>query len=1608
MRNFKKMYMPVEHLRRIRSVHRQVNISSLGAMKYLPLSLYSLLSNIPMPWESSKVVDLLYHVNGSISFIESKSKSTKEEYIYKWNEVTRNLKRDGINSIRFPVFEDDEEIFEYRRIQHKNNKSDAPRTQLLHNTQHSNHNFQDYVGVWDKKRLLDFNTFERRNSSRVFNFHEIPIYKSKNKVSKSFKGRSSPSINLKKYFKNTRFFQTTQMEWVEAGLVILSQGHEMLNEIIRKKKLSYLYLDYNFNLKHTRALTTKERKKSRLGVSFHLTREILKLTKLVVDAHVVHKLGVCSSDELCVSLEYLFSNVGILTGIYRYKYKTMKQIKKCKEVEENAPWSEKWRVYVFMLRGYNSLLRRYLSDLVGRMVNGREYREKPLKKQRVESNFDLELKNKMVEEMKGKFNKVQIDLILRHMNEGWRSWKANVEYSVGGVVDEWVSRFVGLKSEWYCNRVTKKGHTDDLDFSSSKDLGRITRLWMKEESERQRRYLENPRLSPEVAMGVYKVAFDYFSSLGSPRIPFPERNEVKHLQLAVEKLKVDADDQEVEFYEKVLGNPEVYIFKIKKSLLTQRKFREIGARVVQNYASLNVVYSVNYLERLTDAFLSSFLFYEGDRLFPSYLKPSDEIEMKMVHDFSLGLCKEGVEIHQVRYRDVMKNIDNNLLKRLLKIFVDPILVDYMISRNNSTVSYKDMSYVNTLGYISGFSFSPFIFKAYTFFLDLCVFPGVKNILRYLDTLYIVEKMDLEMNHSFRGLVSVEYTSSYNFFSMAGVDVYVGKQKGTWYLKDGYWARVSLSSKTLRILKGRVDQIIRSSQSSTFLKVVTKWNSTVTGFVNRYREIIQDRSIFYPMEKKIQEVVMKGINSKMPVRFPPVVFYSPRAYGGLEMVSASGRYQEEAIPSILDYYKPWHKEFEDSDRAWGEFSTSGCISKDLGLPRMSTLLQKDKISFYDRSFRICKIFRKFTSSRYDPGVFTSLRHDGRLFSLEDYSEEMLKTLGDVLGHTLFKATYARRFDRLFWDDSYLTKYSTTTRAQKRGLSQIPNRRFILWWSPTINRACVYVGYQTQLDPTGIQMHGKLPTLKMSYLNIFRNNLWKKIHESIIFDIHQQVSLFCDCVRNDGGHLLLLGNFKGDVKEVIMFIFLRWGDYDRKDSFKYAKAKYHESNKGVSDHYLVVVIDLCYSTFGYYSPQEYFPLDGILEKVMSSNVSLHILRERIRTTLDIYTPDIITVSSPKELFHNTLIVEDRGMYKKDRTLVVLEPETGNVFTKRVEGKKPRLLRTSVAEDIFQLAVSTGKSSILVRKDMADTLEMYLVDYPETTLKIFENDIPFYNLIKFPKDNLYKNWFGISKFTAFCRLVLLLKGGEPVSSILPDDEWIKKEREMKDRIVEEYCSRNVLNPKGLSQADIRDIVFGCYVRNETTTENNNFSHRNLPYNLPNGEIATSKNFSIPNREICTTSEYCPLLIREIPTTKNCSIQKVENPTYIPRNLLALFSPISPLKFSLLVRVMTSDDVALAFIPQYSTPSQIHSTRYIPPGFTPLGIVINTSDSKIIQEILGRYSFTNPLVLIFEESITSNGPVHLLEDEGGCYVSEVWDYSRTKEYFFDDLEYSLVLGLP
>ncbi len=147
------------------------------------------------------------------------------------------------------------------------------------------------------------------------------------------KPKAQNKQSLFRALKSTKFFQTTTIDWVEAGLQVLRQGFNMLNLLIHRKGLTYLHLDFNFNLKPVKTLTTKERKKSRFGNAFHLMREIFRLTKLIVDSHVQYRLGNIDAYQLADGIHYVFNHVGQLTGMYRYKYRLMRQVRACKDLK---------------------------------------------------------------------------------------------------------------------------------------------------------------------------------------------------------------------------------------------------------------------------------------------------------------------------------------------------------------------------------------------------------------------------------------------------------------------------------------------------------------------------------------------------------------------------------------------------------------------------------------------------------------------------------------------------------------------------------------------------------------------------------------------------------------------------------------------------------------------------------------------------------------------------------------------------------------------------------------------------------------------------------------------------------------------------------------------------------------------------------------------------------------------------------------------------------------------------------------------------------------------------------------------------------------------------
>eukprot|EP00106_Octopus_bimaculoides_P022674 XP_014790116.1 PREDICTED: pre-mRNA-processing-splicing factor 8 [Octopus bimaculoides] len=1304
-----------------------------------------------------------------------------------------------------------------------------------------------------------------------------------------------PKAQKKRYlfrsFKATKFFQTTQLDWVEVGLQVCRQGYNMLNLLIHRKNLNYLHLDYNFNLKPVKTLTTKERKKSRFGNAFHLCREILRLTKLVVDSHVQYRLGNVDAFQLADGLQYIFAHVGQLTGMYRYKYKLMRQIRMCKDL--------KHLIY---------------------------YR----------------------------FNTVSH--FYRH-TIAWRCWKANIPWKVPGLpipIENMILRYVKAKADWWTNTAhynrerIRRGATVDKTVCK-KNLGRLTRLYLKAEQERQHNYLKDgPYITAEEAVAIYTTTVHWLESRRFSPIPFPPlsyKHDTKLLILALERLKEaysvksrlnQSQREELGLIEQAYDNPHEALSRIKRHLLTQRAFKEVGIEFMDLYSHLVPVYDVEPLEKITDAYLDQYLWYEADkrRLFPQWIKPADTEpppllvykwcqginNLQDVWDTAEGECNVLLES---KFEKMYEKIDLTLLNRLLRLIVDHNIADYMTAKNNVVINYKDMNHTNSYGIIRGLQFSSFIVQFYGLVMDLLVLglhrasemagpPQMPNdfltyqdvttetahpirlFCRYIDRIHIFFRFTAEeardliqryltehpdpnnenivgynnkkcwprdsrmrlMKHDVnlgravfwdiknrlpRSVTTIQWDNSFVsvyskdnpnlLFNMSGFECRILPKCRTTHEefthRDGVWnlqnevtkertaqCFLRVDEESMNRFHNRVRQILMASGSTTFTKIVNKWNTALIGLMTYFREAVVNT-------QELLDLLVKC---------------------------------ENKIQTLYRYIMPWESEFIDSQRVWAEYALKRQEANaqnrrltledledswDRGIPRINTLFQKDRHTLaYDKGWRVRTEFKQYQVLKQNPFWWTHQRHDGKLWNLNNYRTDMIQALGGVEGileHTLFKGTYFPTWEGLFWEKASgfeeSMKYKKLTNAQRSGLNQIPNRRFTLWWSPTINRANVYVGFQVQLDLTGIFMHGKIPTLKISLIQIFRAHLWQKIHESVVMDLCQVFdqeldALEIETVQKETIHprksykmnsscadILLFATYKwnvsrpsllADSKDVMdnantqkywIDVQLRWGDYDSHDIERYARAKfldYTTDNMSIypSPTGVLIAIDLAYNLHSAYG--NWFPgckplIQQAMAKIMKANPALYVLRERIRKGLQLYssepTEPYLSSQNYGELFSNQIIwfVDDTNVYR----VTIHKTFEGNLTTKPINGAififNPRtgqlflkIIHTSVwagQKRLGQLPVEEQPKQIIVtRKGMLDPLEVHLLDFPNIVIKGSELQLPFQACLKVEKFgdlilkatepqmvlfNLYDDWLKtISSYTAFSRLILILR--------------------------------------------------------------------------------------------------------------------------------------------------------------------------------------------------------------------------------------------------------------
>jgi pre-mRNA-processing factor 8 len=244
-----------------------------------------------------------------------------------------------------------------------------------------------------------------------------------------------------------------------------------------------------------------------------------------------------------------------------------------------------------------------------------------------------------------------------------------------------------------------------------------------------------------------------------------------------------------------------------------------------------------------------------------------------------------------------------------------------------------------------------------------------------------------------------------------------------------------------------------------------------------------------------------------------------------------------------------------------------------------------------------------------------------------------------------------------------------------------------------------------------MHGKIPTLKISLIQIFRAHLWQKIHESVVMDLCQVFDQELEALQietvqketihprksykmnSSAGDILLFSAYKWNIsrpslltdqKDVLdgttsnkwwVDVQLRWGDFDSHDIERYARSKFLDYTSDSMSIYpsptgALIAIDLAYnlhSAYGNWFPGMKPLIQQAMGKIMKANPALYVLRERIRKGLQLYssepTEPYLNSQNYSELFSNQIIwfVDDTNVYR----VTIHKTFEGNLTTKPING-------------------------------------------------------------------------------------------------------------------------------------------------------------------------------------------------------------------------------------------------------------------------------------------------------------------------------------------------------
>ncbi|KAH9386466.1 pre-mRNA-processing factor 8 [Nematocida major] len=763
--------------------------SLLDGLVASPRVIASLVQSIPMPWEAEKTVICFYNTDGIVLECKSSSSEDSINYMCKW---LRLLQRPCPNGAEAAPKARNFTLGEYRELRSKHpfvtlsaRKRKEQMFPALYGRAGAALECKSHQPSTEEAPDAA-RTVASRNSVRVL-LRMDRHRKQRKKAKKAPQAPEEPSpgtgrIASSRYKKPEKEYRSS-MEWCKLSRLYLSACNRMLNYVVKERRLNYVSVSEKYEVEAKRALKTREKKKSRLGQTFHTVKELVKLLARLVDAVEESRRPETSPNEGMRRLFKEFSSVGVTTGIYKYKHSAIRQVHEASRASKalayyaektrvpyDLLWCEPWRVWALFLQGVSPLLESRLASYVLRRREGRKKREKPVTKQRALSHSDIQSKALVFREIAefARLGKFQEQAVKNVLKLAWKLWKRADGYAAE--IQKCVSKnnFPGLSeaallgiqgclvrsieekgSAWCASAVQQWNRLVACKVKNKKELvkaqSKALRLSMILNKTMQRLALEkefSEDFAPEEA-----AASDSATEALRDREVLSLSTYSEDILLDILSVSLDRLSSTYSRHLKREEEKELEYIKARKnalgetlSFVAKRVAQKRGlGRICIKYAAHGVSYSYGIEERMADSFLDHLIAYHArahggcntlpldkEPLALSLSKRAGDMCTAITGFFEKAAAPSSVYFTSLDTSRMLAEVERPLLERCLRQALHKDIASYVLQRASSVLEYKDIASAQRLGVCKGLEFYPSVSECLMQEMDRAVLADARS------------------------------------------------------------------------------------------------------------------------------------------------------------------------------------------------------------------------------------------------------------------------------------------------------------------------------------------------------------------------------------------------------------------------------------------------------------------------------------------------------------------------------------------------------------------------------------------------------------------------------------------------------------------------------------------------------------------------------------------------------------------------------------------------------------------------------------------------------------------------------------------------------------------